>query len=686
MTGIENGVVRMSCKGSLVGNIGLFFGLIGLSIFFQSSTAIGQDDSSSRFSTQRNDFSPTVLSTEDVQIPANDSGLSEGSSTDVVDSTSLAQEVPSKGETLLNAEAVRAAIDGAVSFIKQKQRSNGDWNEYPGYSPGTTALCTLALLTAGLDKNDPTVAKALEYLSGFTAGKQNQTYPISVQTMVFCLADPETYRSAIESNVAWLVERQMKTQNDHRGGWSYVGDNQASERADNSNSQFALLALYEAELVGVEIDDSVWQSAEDYWLRMQNDDGSWGYRSSSLNPAGFPSGYGTGSMTCAGIAALAICSGVREATRAKIEGDGFQCCQDVDDEIAVRMSRGLKWLGDHFSVQTNPGHAVGADSYFFYYLYGLERVGRLTANRFVGRSDWYREGAEVLLRRKGVLSQFWNAQKDLNGNNCVSTSFALLFLSKGRWPLLASKLKFGAGEDWNTHPNDLAHLTSRVEQEWDVRLIWQTIDSEKATLDDLLQTPILSISGTTSPVPVDRKQKERLVQNLRGYLEQGGFIFAEAIDGDVSFESGFRELMKEVLAEDGGEFELLDPGHPIWTAEKIIDPQYARPIWGIDFGCRTSVLLVPAFRPVPDNNGVLPSVADDRPSLSCLWEATKNLRRGEEKNQVVSEKVRREVEAAFAIGINVCAYATNRQMKFKDEIAADVGEELEKGSEVRNSL
>ncbi len=676
----------MSCNGSRYGNHSLGLGLIGLFFFFQGLIAVGQDDAVNHSSAKTNSMSPAVLSTEDIPVPTNDPGLSEGRPIDEVDRVESKQNVPDNEETFLNAEAVRSAIDGAVAFIKQKQRPNGDWNEYPGYSPGTTALCALALLTAGLDKNDPTVSKALGYLSGFTASKQNQTYPISVQTMVFCLADPETYRSTIENNVAWLVERQMKTQNEYRGGWSYVGDNQDSERADNSNSQFALLALYEAELVGVEIDDSVWQSAEDYWLRMQNDDGSWGYRSSSLNPSGFPSGYGTGSMTCAGIAALAICSGVREATRAKIEGDNFRCCQDVDDEIAVRMSRGLSWLGNHFSVQTNPGHAVGADSYFFYYLYGLERVGRLTANRFVGRSDWYREGAEVLLRRKGVLSQFWNAQKDLAGNNCVSTSFALLFLSKGRWPLLASKLKFGAGDDWNTHPNDVAHLTARVEQEWDVHLIWQTIDSEKATLDDFLQSPILSISGTTTPVPADSKLRERLVQNLRGYLEQGGFIFAEAIDGDVSFERGFRELMGEVLAEDGGDFELLDPSHPIWTAEKIVDPNYARPIWGIDFGCRTSVVLVPAFRPVPDKNGALPSAVDDRPSLSCLWEATKNRPRGEEKTQIVSERVRSEIEAAFAIGINVCAYATNRQMKFKDEIAADVGEELEKGSDVHNSL
>lgn len=422
----------------------------------------------------------------------------------------------------LSAEAVRSGVDGAIAFLRQKQRPSGEWDEYPGYRPGTTALCALALLSAGLDKDDPTVAKALEFLRDFSPEKQNQTYPISLQTMVFCLADPESDRARIEANVAWLVERQLKTSNEYDGGWSYVGIDQASERADNSNSQFAVLALYEAEQIGVAIDEAVWKRAENYWSRMQNDDGSWGYRASSLNSEGFRSGYGTGSMTCAGIAALAMCSGVREAARARIEGDDFLCCQDFEDEIAVRISSGLNWMGKHFSARANPGRAAGTDTYFFYYLYGLERIGRLTANRFVGRSDWYREGADALLRRKGALSQFWNAQKDLAGNNCVSTAFALLFLSKGRWPVLVSKLKYGDGEDWNAHPNDLARLTRRVEREWKTNLIWQTIDAKRATLDDLLQTPILSISGTETPVPVDEEEKRRLIQNLRGYLEQGG--------------------------------------------------------------------------------------------------------------------------------------------------------------------
>ena len=70
------------------------------------------------------------------------------------------------------------------------------------------------------------------------------------------------------------------------------------------------------------------------------------------------------------------------------------CCGELDDSNAV--DRGLLWLGKQFSVRKNPGER----SWLLYYLYGVERVGRLTGRRFIGRHDWYREGAELLVREQ----------------------------------------------------------------------------------------------------------------------------------------------------------------------------------------------------------------------------------------------------------------------------------------------
>lgn len=580
----------------------------------------------------------------------------------------------------LSPEAVRESIRGGIAYLGEIQQKDGSWNEYPGFEPGTTALCALALITAGVDKNNPVLAKALDFLRRPLPESRYQTYPLSLQTMVLCLADPEKDKELIRKNVEWLIARQFRTSNVFRGGWSYVGSHPEFDQVDNSNSQFAILALYEAERIGVPIDPEIWKWALEYWKRMQNKDGSWGYRASLGDLQVNKSGVGTGSMTCAGIAGLVICSGFRNNSGSQVQGGELLCCQEVDDDISDRIEKGLNWLSRHFSVQTNPGTVIDVDTWLFYYLYGLERVGRLTAHRFIGKSDWYREGADFLLRRKGMFNKYWKAQRDLKNNNAVSTAFALLFLSKGRRPVLISKLKYGSDGEWDLHPNDLRHLTRRVEKNWKMDLIWQVIDSEKATVDDLIQTPVLYISGKKSPIPSDPNRKKQLVRALRGYLEQGGFIFAEALDHDISFEQGMVELIREVLPEEGNEFHLLEPDHPIWNAERPVEVDRIRPIYGIDFGCRTSIVLVPSWK----RKGTGPvSVFDVRASLSCLWE-TDRPDRGDK--DPLPDPIRKEIDAAMDIGENILAYATNREMKTKDEIPGSIQKELAKTENRHGSI
>ncbi len=583
------------------------------------------------------------------------------------------QEPPDRMVGDLSPKAVRDGISGGIDYLRSVQKADGSWNEYPGYDPGSTALCALALITAGMDKTDPILIKALEFLRRPLTASQWQTYPVSLQTMVFCLASPVKDRDLIERNVKWIISRQFQEKGIFQGGWSYYGVDPTYNRADNSNSQFAVLALYEAERIGVKIDQKIWDLALDYWSRMQNKDGSWGYRA-TINPSlqTTNSGDGTGSMTCAGIAALVICSGIRESGGARIDGEKLQCCQEVDDTVSERINNGLAWMAKHFSIQTNPGTNTDIDTWLYYYLYGLERVGRLTAHRFIGNNDWYREGTDFLLRRKGALSKIWKAQSDLKGNNAISTAFALLFLSKGRRPCLVSKYKYGAGTLWNAHPNDLQHLTNYVEKQWKMELIWQVIEADKATMDDLLQTPVLYFCGTESPIPKDETAKRKMVLALRGYLEQGGFILAEALDNDVSFESGLRDLMKEVLPGEENEFQLLAEDHPLWNAEKNIPAEELRPILGIDFGCRTSILLIPAWK---KNTEEPISVNNVQPSLSCLWETASertNIR------ETIPETIQKKIGAALDLGVNILAYATNKEMKNKEEIPKSISAEENK--------
>ena len=407
------------------------------------------------------------------------------------------------------------------------------------------------------------------------------------------------------------------------GAWSYPGAS-----GDNSNTQFALLALHEAERVGVPINPQMWRLSYEYWTKSQNPDGSWGYTPGDAS--------GSGSMTCAGIASVIITSNALSKGDADFTGGRVKCCGDQQPNEAI--DRALEWLGRNFSVNVNPARG-GRQSWVLYYLYGVERTGRMTARRFIGDHDWYREGAEKLVRDQIQFANYWKGTGIAENNTQVATSLALLFLSKGRRPVLVAKLKHGPPGDWDRHRSDLANLTAYVETKWKRDLTWQVIDPKAATVEDMLQSPVLFLNGRFAPQFTDEEKKR-----LRDYVDRGGFIFAEACCDGEEFEAGFRKLMKDVFPEEEYKLRLLPPQHPIWRAEQPVDPDYVRPLWGIDIGCRTSVVLCTK-------------------DLSCYWELARS---GRETH--FPPEVQKDINAALTIGINVLAYATNREVKFKEEV------------------
>ena len=81
-------------------------------------------------------------------------------------------------------------------------------------------------------------------------------------------------------------------------------------------------------------------------------------------------------------------------------------------------------------------------------MYSIERVGALTAERFVAGHDWYREGAEILLRRQlpnGAWPSDVGEVNAIGAPDVVSTSFALLFLRRATIPGVVTP-DFGEGK------------------------------------------------------------------------------------------------------------------------------------------------------------------------------------------------------------------------------------------------
>ncbi len=548
--------------------------------------------------------------------------------------------VPTFSEDI-SPEEVRKVLDQGIAYLKDRQQPDGSFGDFSAHgAAGISGLCTLALLNAGVPVEDPHIQKALNYLQTDHPGIKcaPRTYTTSLQTMVFAQADPKRFRPDILRNVLWLQETQLQS-GDFRGAWGYgsgIGG------GDNSNSQFALLALHEAERVGVRVSDRTWKLTQEYWQRAQRDDGSFGYHVGD-SPRG--------SMTCAGIASLVIASGRVREGNAQVRGEQIQCCQDNESD-SDRIERALQWLGRNFSVTRNPG--VPGQTWKYYYLYCLERVGRLTARRFIGEHDWYREGTAVLLASKSSLKNEWTGVGGDEGDPRIATSMALLFLAKGRRPVLMAKLRHGEQQEWNQHRSDVNNLTRYVESRWKMDLTWQVVDIRTATVDDLLQSPVLYFCGGKNPLPGSAAGIEDLAQKLRSYVDHSGFLFVEAYSAGHEFDRGFRQLVTRMFPEPEYRLQLLPPEHPVWRTEEPVNPKHMRPIYGIDFGCRTSVVYCPPAEP-----GKL------RPSLSCLWELSHAGR-----DMKYPKSVADHVQAGLSTGVNILAYATNRELKSKEEVAA----------------
>ncbi|MGI9517191.1 MAG: hypothetical protein ACR2NP_09105 [Pirellulaceae bacterium] len=170
----------------------------------------------------------------------------------------LAAQQAESGE--LSAQRVASAINQGVRYLKREQNTGGYWTRNPQHRGGIAALVTLSLLNSGVPPDDRAVTRAISYLDGLDLERGRvSVYSVSLMTMVYCMADPDSRRQRIRECVEYLTETQVMRGGNDRGGWSY---SRSRGRPDASNSQFALLALHEASLIGIEVDQEVWQAAQ----------------------------------------------------------------------------------------------------------------------------------------------------------------------------------------------------------------------------------------------------------------------------------------------------------------------------------------------------------------------------------------------------------------------------------------
>lgn len=515
-------------------------------------------------------------------------------------------------------EQVERAIQSGVNYLLRTQRNDGSWNAYgEDFSKryGVTCLATLALLNCGLKPDQANVSRALNFIRGVRPEQLDSTYSVGLQLMALSAGEPQRDRLRIAAAIDWLERAQFRPGDNPlwAGAWGYTMNK--GSRPDNSNSQFALLALHSAAEAGFEVKDAVWTLARSYWERSQTPSGGWPYLIGDRNA--------TASMTCAGISSLAITGTKRVQTVETLVGDVVRNCGE-GGVVNARVQAGINWMARRFRVSGNFDEGGGGAPWKYYFLYGLERAGRLSGQRYFGTHDWYLEGARLLVSEQDPLSGHWSGQ-GAEPSDTLVTSYALLFLAKGRSPVLINKLAHQPWDDWNIHVDDIRNLTAAVSRDWRAFVTWQATDPNTADVRDLLQAPIAFFNGKTAPV-----FSERAKRNLRDYIEQGGFILAEAGCGEAAFDRGFRALAREIFPEDDYQLKRLPPEHPIWRANHALSPD-VHELWGIDFGCRTVLVYSPGM-------------------LAAYW------------NHAESQPTNPAVDRAIRVGQNIVDYATGREL------------------------
>ena len=549
----------------------------------------------------------------------------------IIGQTGLRSGLAQVAKEALTADKVRKAIKRGVDNLKKSQKADGTWSGVSGYEGGSTALIALALLNAGENPSSPQIQKSIKIIQAIPRSK---TYEVSLRVMALSAADPtgKRYRSTIQGDIEWLLKGQTP-----EGGWNYGGNKGG---ADASNSQFALLALSEANKYNLAIPNEHWQRAKDYWLGLY-DEKSGGFR---YNVSHEP----IGSMTCAGIASLIIIRENLFNLNALANGPNAICCGGAVDDIQPKLDKAFKWLADRFTVKGNPTGKNAQSRQRFYYLYALERAGRFSGRRFLGPHDWYRVGAANLVKTQRASGAWASGNRGRvsfgEAKEAITTAFSLLFLSKGKRPVVIGKYDHGV-DDWDQHPRGIHYLTrsiekdwSRIERDFNIKLNWQTVRAKGATTNDLFESPVLFMSGRDA-IGLDAQQKE----TLKEYIENGGFLFAEACQGDgcgdnVPYDTAFRELMAELFPDS--QLQPLAPDHLIWKAQYKFGPSRTWPLLGLQACCRTSVVYCPA-------------------NLSCYWALN---RPGVQQIPGANPRLLHKIEYCKQVGSNVVAYATGRQL------------------------
>jgi hypothetical protein len=419
---------------------------------------------------------------------------------------------------------IGASITKGVDFLIQRftgPQIAGNFEHYEGLD----TLAVYALMQAELATHDkrldihgPFMIDAIDAVKKFPMSSDYITYARALRATALALYDRPQDHWVIKDDVNWLLRSQ------EGGAFTYNNEfprNTQFPFWDNSNSQYGLLGVWSGAEAGVQVPSQFWRDVRNHWTKYQMIDGQWGYRGEENDPSR--------SMTLAGIASLFVTQDYLDA-------------EDFADQVGrppftPALEKALKWLedGDNSVIALPPS----ADFYTYYALYGLERTGLASGFKYYGSHDWYRQCTAELLAAQNPEGSWGVANESFDA--IVNTSYALLFLARGRHPVLMNKLRFAG--DWANRPRDVANLARFASNELERPLNWQVVPVDRPWLD-WTDSPILYMASDKPPILGEGDR-----QKIKQYIENGGMLLTQADSGHEDFSRFVEDLGKQLFPQ-----------------------------------------------------------------------------------------------------------------------------------------
>lgn len=378
----------------------------------------------------------------------------------------LAKFAPSSGSVALFGSVLAAALVAAPAEallptsprVKELTEAALDQLEkipfegIHGSQLGSKCLVGMALYKAGRPKS-PRIAEAIAACKSEAsrAGSYETTYSQGMAVMFLTEVDPKRHRETIKQYLNMLLHRQMP-----HGGWGYAKEREG----DTSQTQYAALALWHANQVGIGYPAERPKRMIDWLSRTQDPKGPWGYKGRVAEAKELQRQGGTSAtLSAAAMASLMIGADLHgllsESAMSMVSGQAEGSAKLPD---AVRRTwggsskrtqfdpKGVDWPRVDAAIESGSEWMAKAKAgtpragYPYYQLYSVERYESFREAR-LGEVNlepkWYEDGINYLEKTRRDTG-IWD-------NGCgapADTAFAVLFMVRST----QKSLQRGIGE------------------------------------------------------------------------------------------------------------------------------------------------------------------------------------------------------------------------------------------------